>query len=208
MQAAFFAISKVIPDQKEAIGLIKHYIEKTFSKKGESIVKMNWAAVDAASDALKEIAVPAKPAKWYEPAPLISKDASDYAKKVMLPIMHMEGNSIPVSAMSFDGAVPTATAKLEKRGVAPFVPEWISSNCIQCNQCVQACPHAAIRVKQITPEDLAKAPKNFDTLKSTFKTTRICISVFRYILRTARDAAFVSKPVSASTRPPRQRRRH
>lgn len=172
MQAAFFAISKVIPDQKEAIGLIKHYIEKTFSKKGESIVKMNWAAVDAASDALKEIAVPAKPAKWYEPAPLISKDASDYAKKVMLPIMHMEGNSIPVSAMSFDGAVPTATAKLEKRGVAPFVPEWISSNCIQCNQCVQACPHAAIRVKQITPEDLAKAPKNFDTLKSTFKNDK------------------------------------
>ena len=171
MQAAFFAISKVIPNQKEAIDLIKHYIEKTFSRKGEKVVKQNWAAVDAASDALKEIEIPAKITKSYEPKPLIGADASDYAKDIMLPIMHMEGNDIPVSKMSFDGTVPTATSRLEKRGVAPFAPVWDSTKCIQCNQCVQSCPHAAIRSKQITPEALKNAPKTFVTIKSNTKNT-------------------------------------
>jgi len=171
MQAAFFAISKVIPDQKQAIGLIKHYIEKTFSKKGEEVVKKNWAAVDGAADALHEVEIPSRITKSYEPAPLLPADASQFAKDIILPIMHMEGNDIPVSKMSFDGSLPTATSRLEKRGVAPFVPRWESANCIQCTQCVQSCPHAAIRVKQITPEALAKAPASFKTIKSNTKNT-------------------------------------
>ena len=171
MQAAFFKISAILPEA-EAISLIKTYIEKTFSRKGEAIVKKNWAAVDGASAALHEVKIPTTITESYVPAKLISDDASDFAKDIILPIMHREGDSIPVSKMSYDGKLPSATAKLEKRGVAPFVPEWLSDKCIQCNQCVQACPHAAIRSKQIDPAALKDAPETFTTLKSKTKNTR------------------------------------
>lgn len=173
MQAAFFKISQVLPED-EAISLIKKYIQKTFGKKSEAVVSMNWAAVDEASAALHEVKIPSKvdSKKAFVPKKLISDDASDFAKNIMLPIMHLNGNDIPVSAMSIDGTLPSATAKLEKRGVAPFVPSWDSAKCIQCNQCVQACPHAAIRAKQIDPADLKGAPDGFVTLKSSTKNTR------------------------------------
>lgn len=171
MQAAFFKISGIFPED-EAIKLIKNAIKKTFIKKGEDIVKMNWAAVDAASSALEEVKIPSAVTKSYVPKKLIGDDADMFAKEIIKPIMHLRGNEIPVSKMSFDGTLPTATARLEKRGVAPFVPHWISENCIQCNQCVQACPHAAIRAKQIDPKDLASAPSTFHTLKSSTKNTR------------------------------------
>jgi pyruvate-ferredoxin/flavodoxin oxidoreductase len=171
MQAAFFKISGIFPEA-EAIELIKNAIKKTFGKKGEDIVKMNWAAVDGASDALEEVKIPAESAKSYEPKKLISDDADAFAKEIIEPIMHLKGNDIPVSKMSFDGTLPTNTARLEKRGVAPFIPHWISENCIQCNQCVQSCPHAAIRAKQIDPKDLENAPESFTTLKSNTKNDR------------------------------------
>ncbi len=171
MQAAFFKISQVLPET-EAIDLVKQYIKKTFLKKGEDIVKKNWAAVDGASEALHEVAIPEKITKSYEPARLIPADADDFAKDIMEPIMHLKGNDIPVSKMSFDGSLPTATAKFEKRGVAPFVPHWIAENCIQCNQCVQSCPHAAIRAKQIEPKHLEGAPETFKTLKSNTKNEK------------------------------------
>jgi len=171
MQAAFFKISEVLPEA-EAIDLVKQYVKKTFIRKGEDIVKQNWAAIDGASDALYQVAIPAVITKSYEPARLIPADADDFAKDIMEPIMHLKGNDIPVSKMSFDGSLPTATAKFEKRGVAPFVPKWIAENCIQCNQCVQSCPHAAIRAKQIDPKDLEGAPATFKTLKSNTKNTR------------------------------------
>jgi pyruvate-ferredoxin/flavodoxin oxidoreductase len=171
MQAAFFKISGIFP-QEEAISLIKNAIKKTFGKKGEDIVKMNWAAVDGASDALEEVKIPSKAGKAYEPKKLIGDDADAFAKEIIEPIMHLKGNDIPVSKMSFDGTLPTNTARLEKRGVAPFVPHWINENCIQCNQCVQSCPHAAIRAKQIDPKDLENAPEGFTTLKSSTKNDR------------------------------------
>jgi pyruvate-ferredoxin/flavodoxin oxidoreductase len=171
MQAAFFKISGIFPEE-EAIALIKNAIQDTFGNKGEDIVKMNWAAVDGASDALKEVEIPASIGKAYEPKKLISEDADDFAKNIIEPIMHLQGNDIPVSKMSFDGSLPTNTARLEKRGVAPFIPHWLSENCIQCNQCVQSCPHAAIRAKQIAPSDLTGAPEGFVTLKSNTKNDR------------------------------------
>ncbi|MGE0074997.1 MAG: pyruvate:ferredoxin (flavodoxin) oxidoreductase [Sphaerochaetaceae bacterium] len=171
MQAAFFKISGIFPEE-EAIALIKNAIKKTFGKKGEDIVKMNWAAVDGASDALEEVKIPAKTGKAYEPKKLIDDSADAFAKEIIEPIMHLKGNDIPVSKMSFDGTLPTNTARLEKRGVAPFIPHWISENCIQCNQCVQSCPHAAIRAKQIDQKDLENAPESFITLKSNTKNTR------------------------------------
>ncbi len=171
MQAVFFKISGVLPEEK-AIKLIKSAIEKTFMKKGENIVKMNWEAVDRAVDALEEVPIPGKITQSAAEGKLIPDDASDFAKNVIDPSMHFNGDIIPVSQMPLDGAVPTGTAKLEKRGVAPEVPRWIPDNCIQCNQCVMVCPHATIRTKQIDPKELGDAPDGFTTLKSRTKNDR------------------------------------
>ncbi len=171
MQAVFFKISGIFPEQ-EAMDLIKNAIKKTFSKKGEDIVKMNWDAVDSAAAGLEEVKIPTGTVQAFVPKQLISDDASDFAKDIIEPVMRLKGNDIPVSKMSFDGTLPTNTAKLEKRGVAPSIPHWISENCIQCNQCVQSCPHAAIRAKQIDPKDLENAPETFNTLKSNTKNDR------------------------------------
>ncbi len=171
MQAVFFKISGIFPEQ-EAMDLIKTAIKKTFSKKGEDIVKMNWDAVDSAAAALEEVKIPSSIGASFVPKQLIADDASDFAKNIIEPVMRLKGNDIPVSKMSFDGTLPTNTAKLEKRGVAPSIPHWVSENCIQCNQCVQSCPHAAIRAKQIDPKDLENAPEGFTTLKSNTKNDR------------------------------------
>ena len=164
LQAAFFKISGVLPEA-QAIELMKGAIKKTFIRKGEDIVKMNWNAVDKAGEALIEVKVPSSITKSFVPERLIADDADDFTKNIIEKVMHQKGDDIPVSHMSFDGVLPTGTTKLEKRGVAPRVPQWQSDNCIQCNQCVQSCPHAAIRAKQIRPEDLAGAPDTFNTVK-------------------------------------------
>ena len=80
--------------------------------------------------------------------------------------MTLEGDQIPVSAMPYDGSLPLSTTKLEKRRIAPQVPRWVKENCIQCNQCVMACPHAVIRAKQVEPAALEEAPAAFETLPS------------------------------------------
>ncbi len=171
MQAAFFAIANVLP-QDEAIHLIKKYIEKTFLRKGQDVVDKNWAAVDETAAALVEVKVPEKITESYVPKRLIPEDADDFVKNIIEPVMHLKGDTIPVSHMSYDGKLPTGTAKLEKRGVAAYVPHWDSTKCIQCNQCVQSCPHAAIRSKQITPEDVKKAPEGFTVIKSNTKNDK------------------------------------
>ena len=174
MQAAFFKISRILPAD-EAIDLIKKAIKKSFEKKGENIVKMNWEAVDRTSAALQEIKVPATVQEIEKSAPvpqLIADNASEFARTVIDKMMHLQGDAIPVSQMPLDGKAPTATAKLEKRGIAPQVPHWLSENCIQCNQCSLVCPHAAIRAKQIEPAQLAKAPATFKTVKSMTKNEK------------------------------------
>ncbi len=165
MQAAFFKISGILPE-KEAIDLMKAAAKKTFAKKGDDIVKMNWNAIDQSAAALKKVEVPASlPGKCYTAPKLIKDDADDFAKNIVEKIMHLKGNDIPVSQMSYDGTLPTGTTKLEKRGVAPRVPNWLGENCIQCNQCVQSCPHAAIRTKMIETDKMAGAPDTFDAVK-------------------------------------------
>ncbi|HEX37497.1 MAG TPA: pyruvate:ferredoxin (flavodoxin) oxidoreductase [Candidatus Cloacimonetes bacterium] len=171
MQAAFFKISGVLPE-KEAIQLIKDAIKKTFIKKGEEIVKMNWKAVDEAADALARVPIPDKITKSAPELKLIPDDADSFCQNVIKPIMHFKGDDIKVSDMPFDGQIPTATSQLEKRGVASEVPEWYPDLCIQCNQCSLVCPHAAIRAKQIDPEDLKDAPEGFETRKSKTKNER------------------------------------
>jgi pyruvate-ferredoxin/flavodoxin oxidoreductase len=173
MQAAFFKISGVLPEDS-AIKLIKDAIKKTFGTKGQDIVEMNWECVDRTAAALVKVPVPAslEDVAAYEPPQLIPDDADGFAKGVIEPLMHELGNTVPVSMMSFDGIIPSATTRLEKRGIAPRVPHWIAENCIQCNQCSMACPHAVIRAKQIAPADLEDAPEGFTTLKSRTKNER------------------------------------
>ncbi|MBE0664196.1 MAG: 4Fe-4S dicluster domain-containing protein, partial [Candidatus Aminicenantes bacterium] len=161
--------------EDEAIKLIKDSINKTDEKTGEKIVTMNWDAVDRTSAALQQIEVPStvQEIKGSAPVPkLIADSAPEFARSVIEKMMHLQGDSIPVSQMPLDGKVPTATAKLEKRGIAPQVPRWLSENCIQCNQCSLVCPHAAIRAKQIEPAQLAKAPAAFKTVKSITKNEK------------------------------------
>ncbi|MCP5106045.1 MAG: pyruvate:ferredoxin (flavodoxin) oxidoreductase [bacterium] len=174
MQAAFFVISGILEEGK-SIQLIKDSIKKTFERKGEDVVKMNWEAVDNTKAALEQVKVPAAVdgiEESYRPKQLIPDGAEEFAKNVIEKIMYLRGDDIPVSHMPLDGKVPTGTCKLEKRGIAPMVPHWISENCIQCNQCSLVCPHAAIRAKQIEPGKLSDAPATFKAIKSTSKNGR------------------------------------
>jgi pyruvate-ferredoxin/flavodoxin oxidoreductase len=169
MQVAFFLISRVLP-RDTAIAMIKDAIKNTYGKKGEDLVKMNWAAVDKTAEALVEVPVPATlPGKHREAKKLVPDDADEFTKNVIEPIMREKGDQIPVSQMPFDGYVPSGTSALEKRGIAPYVPHWIPENCIQCNQCSFVCPHAAIRAKLIDRTLLSGAPATFKTLRATGK---------------------------------------
>ncbi|MBF0243749.1 MAG: pyruvate:ferredoxin (flavodoxin) oxidoreductase [Planctomycetes bacterium] len=171
MQAAFFIASGVL-DQEEAIGLIKKAIDKSFRKKSDAIVEMNWNAVDRTKDALIEIKIPAKAGHSAPQVTLIADNAGDFARNIIKPVMHLKGDDIPVSQMPLDGKVPTGTTRLEKRGVAVDVPKWIPENCIQCGQCSFVCPHAAIRIKQIDEGGIATAPASFRCAASKAKSGR------------------------------------
>ena len=167
MMVAYFKVSGIIPFEQAYEGM-RAMTTKTFKKKGDDVVNMNLALIDAAINATEEVVVPSSldgVCAADEPK-LISDDASEFAKTIIKPSMHLKGDDIPVSAMSVDGVIPTGTACLEKRGIAPRVPHWNSKFCIQCGICASACPHAAIRTKLVEKEDLKDAPKSFNTVEA------------------------------------------
>ena len=169
MQTAFFLISGVL-EREEAVKMIKKSIDKSYRKKGDSVVEKNWKAVDSTNEALVQINVPSQlPGKSTPVKKLIPDNANDFTKNIIEPIMKEQGDRITVGQMPIDGVMDSGTTQLEKRGVAAFVPHWIPENCIQCNQCSFVCPHAAIRPKQIKQEDLNDAPNSFKTLKAIGK---------------------------------------
>ena len=169
LQTCFFALSGVLP-QDEAIKQIKKAIDKTYGRKGETVVKMNYAAVDAALAGMQEVTLPAKPdADAVVIPPPVYPGASEFIKQVTARLLANDGNNLPVSAIPIDGTWPTATTRFEKRNLALDIPVWDSSICIQCNKCVLVCPHAAIRAKFYDPAGLVGAP---DTFKSVaFRST-------------------------------------
>ena len=160
MQACFFKISGILPEA-EAIASLKGAIKKSYSKKGDAIVEMNFKAVDGAAAALEVVTVPTAAAGASTMPPVVSEDAPDFVKNVTAVIMAQKGDSLPVSAIPEDGTWPTATTLYEKRNIATEIPEWNPELCIQCAQCSLVCPHAAIRVKAYDTVKLESAPEGF-----------------------------------------------
>jgi pyruvate-ferredoxin/flavodoxin oxidoreductase len=160
MQTAFFKISHVIEPQI-AINSIKNAIKKSYGSKGEKVVAMNNAAVDAALDKIYEVKVPAQAtSKTHIPA-TVPADAPQFIREVTAEILAGRGDSIPVSKMPVDGKFPTATTKYEKRNIAVHIPVWEPNLCIQCGRCSLVCPHAAIRIKAYDAPYADKAPGGF-----------------------------------------------
>ncbi|RKY97655.1 MAG: pyruvate:ferredoxin (flavodoxin) oxidoreductase, partial [Ignavibacteriae bacterium] len=164
MQTCFFAISNIFP-KEEAINMIKDSIKKTYGSKGDKIVKMNFDAVDQTLAHLHEVAVPKKVTSNKQIELPVPSNAPDFIKEVTGKIIAGEGDLIPVSKFPIDGTYPSATTKWEKRNIALEVPVWDTETCIQCNKCVNVCPHATIRAKVFDEKELANAPETFKYTK-------------------------------------------
>ncbi|TLX74111.1 pyruvate:ferredoxin (flavodoxin) oxidoreductase [Labilibacter sediminis] len=169
MQSAFFKIAEVIP-YDQAVEQMKKAIVKSFGKKGEDVVNMNYQAVDKGG-AVTEVAVPAEWAKLEPKSIEFRSDVPEFIKDIVFPVNGQKGDDLPVSAFNGveDGTFPAGTTAFEKRGIAVNVPEWQIDNCIQCNQCAYVCPHAAIRPFLLDEKELAGAPAGTDAKKPTGK---------------------------------------
>ncbi|MEG1623009.1 MAG: pyruvate:ferredoxin (flavodoxin) oxidoreductase [Alistipes sp.] len=156
MQSAFFKIAQVIPFEK-AVEEMKHAILKSYGNKGEDIINMNYAAVDAGGHAVEKVEVPVAWATLIaKPSALVAEVARPaFLRDIVDPINALKGDMLPVSAFNGreDGTWDNGTAAYEKRGIAVKVPEWKMENCIQCNQCAYVCPHAVIRPFLATEEE-------------------------------------------------------
>ena len=164
MQTCFFALAEILP-KDEAIDRIKDAIQKSYGKRGESLVRRNCDAVDQTLEALKVVEVPSAASSTVQRTTPVPDHAPDFVKKVTGVILAGMGDRLPVSAMPVDGTFMTGTAQYERRSIAHAIPIWDPDICIQCGLCAFVCPHAAIRSKAYTPEALADAPSVFQALE-------------------------------------------
>ena len=163
MQTCFFALAKVLP-RDQAIAHIKEKARSTFAVKGEEVVRVNLAAIDASLDHLHPVSLPDTVTSLRGRPPVVPTGAPDFVQKVTAMMLAGQGDRLPVSAFPPDGTWPTGTARWEKRGIAPELPIWDAAICIQCNKCALICPHSAIRTKVYPPEAAAQAPAGFQTM--------------------------------------------
>ncbi|MDD2955049.1 MAG: pyruvate:ferredoxin (flavodoxin) oxidoreductase [Oscillospiraceae bacterium] len=174
LQSAFFALAGVLP-KEDAIQYMKDAATKSFSKKGEAIVKMNHDAIDAGFDFYQKIEIPAAWADAKDECACGAEDGNGKLIKmvdsIMKPVSKMDGDSLPVSAFvdHADGTFEQGASAFEKRGVAVMVPEWDPEKCIQCNRCAYVCPHATIRPYAMSEDEVKAAPANLKGAKMTGK---------------------------------------
>jgi pyruvate-ferredoxin/flavodoxin oxidoreductase len=160
LQTCFFALTEVLPVER-AIEEIKRAVEKSYSKRGRSVVEQNFAAIDAALEGLTEVTVPSDVVGDRHRLPPVPPEAPDFVQRVTAMMIAGQGDLLPVSAMPVDGTFPTATARWEKRSIAHEIPVWDPAICIDCAKCALVCPHAAIRMKVFEPTAVADAPAGF-----------------------------------------------
>jgi pyruvate-ferredoxin/flavodoxin oxidoreductase len=171
MQSAFFALNEQIMPYKEAQDLMKKYAEKLYGRKGQTVVEKNWKAIDMGATGLIEIEVKPEWKNLDVPERKIDLSRPEYVRDIADEVNAIRGYELPVSAFEGreDGSMENGSTAYEKRGIADYVPEWISDNCIQCNQCAFACPHAVIRPFLLTEEEMANAPEGLNTLDARGK---------------------------------------
>ena len=164
LQSAFFKLANIMPID-QAVDYMKYMAKKSYSKKGDAVVEMNYKAIDAGVDALVKVEIPeawktAVDTTVAAPATGNRPELVDFVNNIVIPVSKMQGDTLPVSTFAKmpDGQLPQGAAAYEKRGVAVDVPVWHAENCIQCNNCAFVCPHAAIRPFAMTEEEAANAP--------------------------------------------------
>ena len=170
MQAAFFKLTNIIPIE-DAVKYMKDAALKSYGKKGDKVVSMNYEAIDEGIKSLVKVEVP-ESWKDAKSEPEVKKDdVPDFIKNIVEPINRLEGDNLPVSAFEGieDGTFEMGTSAYEKRAIAVNVPQWIEENCIQCNQCSYVCPHAAIRPFVLDEDEQKNAPEKFTTIKAIGK---------------------------------------
>ena len=179
LQSAFFKIADIIPADK-AKELMKAAAKKSYMKKGQAIVDMNYAAIDRGMEDLKKVEIPADWANAVDNSVADKAEGNgalvEYVNEILKPVNAYKGNKLPCNAQEgdklpvstfmdhVDGTAPNGSAAYEKRGIAVDVPEWNPENCIQCNRCAIVCPHAVIRPVAMTADELAKAPEGTKSL--------------------------------------------
>jgi len=168
MQTCFFALSGVL-SRDEAIIKIKEFIRKTYGKRGEPVVRQNFAAVDAALAHLHEIAVAENATSTVALKSKISAAAPDFVRNVTAEMIAGRGDQLPVSAFPEDGTYPVGTTRWEKRNIAQDVPVWEPDLCIECGKCVMVCPHSTIRAKVSSATDLTDAPAGFKHMPAKWR---------------------------------------
>ncbi len=162
MQTCFFALAGILP-REQAIEQIKETIRKTYGKRGESVLRRNFAAVDAALEGMHVVKIPSTASNAKHRLPPVVEGGSDFVKRVTSMIIAGQGDLLPVSALPVDGTFPTNTAKVEKRSIAHEIPIWDPEICIECGLCAYVCPHAAIRMKAYEQDSLNGIPQGFQS---------------------------------------------
>ena len=180
MQTCFFALAGIIP-KDEAIAKIKEAIEKTYGKRGEVVVRMNFAAVDAALENLLKVDVPSEATSTRELPAIVPAEAPEFVQNVTARMIAGEGDLLPVSAMPDDGTFPSGTTRWEKRNIGEEVPVWDPDVCIQCGKCVLVCPHSVIRAKVAKPDAFDGAPAGFSYVDARWRE----LDGYKYTLQVA-----------------------
>ncbi|MFZ9052775.1 MAG: pyruvate:ferredoxin (flavodoxin) oxidoreductase [Woeseiaceae bacterium] len=180
MQACFFALSGVLP-REEAMRQIKRAVEKTYKRKGQSVIEQNFAAIDSALNHLCEVEIPDDRFGSGQLNEIVPARAPQFVREVTAEMMRGHGDDLPVSKMPVDGTYPSATAQWEKANVADQVPVWDQDLCIQCGNCSFVCPHSVIRAKFFHERALDSAPGGFPTAPISargFPETRYALQVY------------------------------